>query len=379
MFVGVFVLGFVMMYGNKRANAMNLEMTPRLSVDGTYTNNTAGVAGQREGDFQVVIHPSISLRSSFPRGESSLDYGFTMRAYSGNQRLAQDIAHNVGFAYQYQWTPRFSMSLNDRLSLSSDSTLTYSADFKKQVGAILIPERDVLNDSAGIEFSYEITAVSRSNVGYARTVTRYKDPALVDVAGDSIFLRYQNQLSQNGELVVSYRFLNTAVGIENFHTNAVEAGYTVTARPTLVVDVNSGLSYSDGDNRSHLLYKIGLARELKKGTYRVSAGRSFDAIGGLLSGIVVTDTYTVSATWLIRENVGLSFIKVFSKSTQRTDTSTRVDTSTTRGDLGYRISSNVSCGISYDYIDQQANNVTAGTFYVHRVTLFLTWEGTPWR
>jgi hypothetical protein len=220
-------------------------------IDNLYPGSGMG----QEGDTTIVIRPSIAFDTSSARINTSASYNPTFNFYQPSGSL-NEADHNAAFKFQYRFSPRLAMSLNDSLVRSSNGfnqigTSGISGSTSATAPGIIVPFGERFTNIANAELSYQFSPhgmigalgdVGNQNYGNtSQTAGLYNSESY----GGGGF--YNHRLSASQYLGAIYGYEQTlatpAVGEYETQTHSVNAFYTLYLTETFSLSVAGGPQY----------------------------------------------------------------------------------------------------------------------------------------
>jgi uncharacterized protein (PEP-CTERM system associated) len=155
----------------------DVRVTPRLQVEGAYTDNVRGAPkGQEEGDFFTTVTPGVSVVSNGGRVQGALNYALTAEEYLDTDELG-------GFSNSLLGTSRAEL-WDDRLFLDASASIQRVAANRR--GAISATQRDLGSNQTEV-FNYRVGPFLRLDLaGIAVSTTSYTfSQTIFDAVGET--------------------------------------------------------------------------------------------------------------------------------------------------------------------------------------------------
>ncbi|HLG22957.1 MAG TPA: hypothetical protein VI382_09085 [Candidatus Manganitrophaceae bacterium] len=363
----------------ERVEAEEVEIIPSLSLRGTYDDHLITAEG-RANDIGAGATGALSMIAGGPRSRTEFRYQLSGDRYFLRRGLSSRMDHRISLSNQIDWNTRWTTTLSDQLALSPDTTRLYGAERVAQVGEALVPLRNTVQNIAGLVFKYEASPRLRLEGGVSRSDTRYQDRALFDATTHTVSLSPTEEINPTDSIGASYRFSRNRVeGRKDVETHVAHAIYSVLFWPTFSATINGGASYTTEDHRFRGDYGGTVVQTLERGSLSFSANRGLGAGGGLFNSGATRDTFSFQWVRPMGERVEGRLQGAYSQNRSIGGGGLETKTYTAVGSLQYEIDAHWRGSATYDRLNQRTDGALEQNFRANRVSLVLTWQGTPWR
>ncbi|MBI2816600.1 MAG: hypothetical protein HYX72_06645 [Acidobacteria bacterium] len=331
----------------------------------------------------VFSGPTLSLLKTAPRTEFELSYTPEFQMFSEHTDL-NAWNHAAGLHFQYRFTPRLSLSIDDGLLRTQDPTRALGET------VFLLPRGDFRENVFGTTLAYSLAPRWMLNFGYANTVSDLrieqstlpiisKQMANVGTVGVGGLLKARHRLSATYSLI-SFRDLSGRAGSlqsqpgisDPTHSGALT--YRFGRERGIAFDASAGIMR--GGIQSYLV-SAGVERRWRTVMLRAAYGREISVFRGLLRVVTTGElTPALGETRLasgvlpssvlqhvsirFREKIGNRFgidLRALAGRNESASESRHVNSLTGRLRLYFRITPRVSALVGAESYDQNFNQL----------------------
>ena len=287
-----------------------------ISAGGGYIDNIEPGSGTGQtGEGTFAIQPSISFDTTSARLHTSASYNPNFNFYQPSSEL-NETDQNAAFRFQYRFTPRLAISLDDTVVRSSNGFSQLGAggisgSTQATTPGIIVPFGERFTNLANAELSYQFGPHGMigglgdvSNMDYgnsSQTIGLYNSQS----HGGGGFYNYR--LSRSQYLGAIYGYEQTlaypTVGQYETHTHTIDAFYTIYLTDAFSLSVASGPQYysaSHAPSPTTDAWSPSIAASTgwqgQHSTFAAEFSRTVTGGGGLL-GAFYTKTASALGTW----------------------------------------------------------------------------------
>jgi len=364
----------------RRVAAMSLEVTPLVTARVIFNDNIF-TASDPASDLEMVLSPTLTVRLSYPRGETRFSYGFDYRELLRHDEVGIGVSHGVHFDSALDLSPRLRVSFVSDNAFVSDTRAFYSQGLGSRIVSAFIPRAGLLVETADadIGLAYEVTPVSALQANLSRAELEYSAPGLLDLDTDAGSLRYLFTVTPIDAWGVAYTFSRSkGVGFLS-EVQGLTLSYTASLRPTSTLGMGGGGNLLIKDGRVYASYSVSIEEALRRGSLAFSSSRSLGAAGGEAAVDVLSDHYTIRGGYYFTENIEGSVVESYRVSRAITGAPARVIIAVTAASLVYRFAADVLFSLSVDHTENRTVEGAGVSFRINHIIAVVTWEGPTWR
>jgi hypothetical protein len=164
-------------------------------------------------DTSTSLYSRVAYQRQYQRTSFGLDYALGGRFYNRSDSFNQ-VTHDGGLSIQHRITPRLTLSLGDRVSVSPDGgrlfrqdlvTTPLPADFLPNSTLILRLNKTILNTTYG-GLSYQLSQRSGIAFGANGSLSRFQQNNLLEQNRYGGDVSYSYQLSERTSFSLGYGF-----------------------------------------------------------------------------------------------------------------------------------------------------------------------------
>jgi hypothetical protein len=237
-------------------NAAETNQDNALFGDGNHFDSTTNLASR------------VAYQRQYQRTTLALDYTLGGRIYNRYTEYNQ-LTHDGGFDVHYRFTPRLSLSLGDRISISPQAGRLFQRDYVVDpLGSGILPNTSLLLrlnkstlNTAYAELAYDLSRKSNISFGANNSISRFDQANLREQNRYGTSITYSHKVAARTTLNAGYNFNYFDVSGSETGSNASPitpsnivrhhypyAGITQQLTPAISVFVNAGPSITIGDS-----------------------------------------------------------------------------------------------------------------------------------
>ncbi len=220
-------------------------------------------------DTSTILASRVAYQRQYERTTLALDYTLGGRIYNHYSEYNQ-LAHDGGFDVHYRFTPRLSLSLGDRISISPQGGRLFQKDYVLDpLGSGFLPNTSLLLrlnkstlNTAYAQLAYELSRKSHISFAANNSIYRFDQGNLRDENRYGASISYSYRLAARTTLNAGYNFDYFDVSGSEAGANATSpitpsnivrnhysyAGLTQQLTPAISVFANVGPSVTIGDS-----------------------------------------------------------------------------------------------------------------------------------
>jgi len=159
------------------------------------------------------IYSRMAYQRQYPRSSLAFDYTLGSRIYSESDSYNQ-LSHVGALDLQYRLSPRLSITMGDRVSVTAESGGIFQKDLVVEPlqddiapnTSVLLPWNKTLLNTAFAGFSYELNQRSKLTAGAGSSLSRFDQDNLRQQNRYGGTIRYSYELTEKTTLGLNYVF-----------------------------------------------------------------------------------------------------------------------------------------------------------------------------